>query len=119
MSTFVLQLPNSYVGIDREEMEYLEGGISISNKWYGYSIWFNSSETDGLLLAIGAGSAGFWLATELEAASIIALPAALPTGVIAAALAVAGVAIGAAKYKNNGSGFSANFTHTGAMYGIW
>lgn len=37
MSTFVLkkeyelQLPSSYVDIDREEMEYIDGGINISN----------------------------------------------------------------------------------------
>lgn len=114
-----LQLPNSYVGIDREEMEYLEGGISISKKWYGFSIWFNSRENEGLLLAIGAGSMGTWFTAELLAAGVITLPGAIPFGIIAAALGISGVAIAAAKYKNNGSGFSANFTPSGGMYGIW
>ncbi len=28
MSTFVLQLPNSFVDIDRDEMEYVDGGYT-------------------------------------------------------------------------------------------
>lgn len=125
MSTFVLkreyalQLPNSFVEIDREEMQYVDGGILLSKKWYGFSIWFNSRETDGLLIAIGLGSATAWLAAELSAAGIVTLPASVPFGVIGAALAVAAGTIGAVYWKNNGSGFSANFTNSGGMFGIW
>ncbi|GAA0760978.1 hypothetical protein SDC9_58690 [bioreactor metagenome] len=125
MSAFVLnrkyelQLPNSYVDVDRDEMEYVDGGILVSGKWYGFSIWFNSRETDGLLIAIGAGSAGAWLAAELAAAGIVTLPAAIPFGVVAAALAASASAIAALKWKNNGNGFSANFTSDGALFGLW
>ena len=31
MSTIALQLPSSFVDIDRDEMEYVDGGIYISN----------------------------------------------------------------------------------------
>lgn len=44
MSTFVLkreyalQLPNSYVEIDRDEMEYVDGGSDFTTHWWGYAL---------------------------------------------------------------------------------
>lgn len=34
MSTFVLQLPNSFVDIDRDEMSYVDGGTTYSTTYY-------------------------------------------------------------------------------------
>ena len=50
MSTFVLkkeyalQLPNSYVDIDRDEMEYVDGGAEKIDYWWGWAMNLNSSE---------------------------------------------------------------------------
>ena len=44
MSTFVLnrnyalQMPSSYVDIDRDEMEYVDGGLSISRNVFRYTV---------------------------------------------------------------------------------
>ncbi|MDI9218759.1 MULTISPECIES: hypothetical protein [Clostridium] len=57
MSTFVLkreynlQLPNNYVGVDREEMEYVDGGARYS----GSQGWIVASA----LTAVGYGVAAF------------------------------------------------------------
>lgn len=44
MSAFVinrnyeLQLPNSFVDVDRDEMEYVDGGFSRSTFWWGWAV---------------------------------------------------------------------------------
>ncbi|MDV4152796.1 hypothetical protein R0131_18375 [Clostridium sp. AL.422] len=43
---YALQLPNSYVEIDRDEMEYIDGGLKISS-------WIASAAIDVGLAAIG------------------------------------------------------------------
>ncbi|MGF0110758.1 MULTISPECIES: hypothetical protein [unclassified Clostridium] len=61
MSTFVLkreyalQLPNSYVDVDRDEMEYVDGGGSVSEHWWGYAINLNVSECKELKYAFKTG----------------------------------------------------------------
>lgn len=60
MSTFVLQLPNSFIDIDRDEMSYVDGGMTLEKTWYGYYGTFNKSECSDLsnLLWMGTGVAG-------------------------------------------------------------
>ncbi len=67
MSTFVLkreyalQLPNSYVEIDRDEMEYVDGGylIDFNKQWLG---WF----VDGALVVFGGAALVGGIATLLR-----------------------------------------------------
>ncbi|GAA0086067.1 hypothetical protein UT300007_25060 [Clostridium sp. CTA-7] len=67
MSTFVLkreyalQMPKNYVEIDREEMEYVDGGAEKINYWWGYAINLSAKEcsaTADLLEANIVGAAG-------------------------------------------------------------
>ena len=90
MSTFVLQLPNSFVDIDNEEMEYVDGGGAIT-----FSISANSvaklivgyftrtaviAALSGIDATIGAaiifGTAG--AGTFVAAACVTALGVAIP-----------------------------------------
>jgi len=65
MSAFVLnrnyelQLPNSYVDVDREEMEYVDGGFATTNTWYGCSVTLNKSNINAIVdVMYGASWAG-------------------------------------------------------------
>ena len=50
MSAFVLnrnyelQLPNSFVDVEREEMEYVDGGMYVSEHWWGIAVNLNVEE---------------------------------------------------------------------------
>jgi hypothetical protein len=79
-----LQLPMNYVDVDREEMEYVDGGSSITQRWYGYDVYFTASQCDDLAAACAegcvteatiAGICGF------ACASVAAAPVAVPLGI--------------------------------------
>lgn len=89
MSTFVLkrgdalQLPNSYVEIDRDEMEYVDGGANAVEYWWGWAVDLSSSEAiefgDALLsfnvAAVGvvggtASALAFHVASKVVSASL-------------------------------------------------
>ncbi|MHC1685316.1 MAG: hypothetical protein AB6733_20655 [Clostridiaceae bacterium] len=44
MSTMALNLQMNYVEVDRDEMEYVDGGFSIQRTWYGTSISLNKGD---------------------------------------------------------------------------
>lgn len=48
MSTMTLQLPQTYVNVENEEMEYVDGGVSIPD-------WAAATAIDAGLLAAGVG----------------------------------------------------------------
>ena len=56
----VLVMPNNYVVVNEEEMTYVEGGICISN-------FAASLIIDGIVLAIGIGSAALGLKATISA----------------------------------------------------
>ena len=61
MSTMALKLPSSFVDVEREEMEYVDGGATYSNYWWGYAVNLNSNECGTMsdLLAKKAAVATF------------------------------------------------------------
>jgi hypothetical protein len=81
MSSFVLnrnyslQLPSIFVGIDREEMEYVDGGGDFTQRWYGWDWNLGSSECADL-------SDAFYKAAAIEgsATAIISAAAACISG---------------------------------------
>ncbi len=44
MSSLALKLPNNYVEVERDEMEYVSGGVSMQNTWYGFKVLLNHNE---------------------------------------------------------------------------
>ena len=44
-----LVLPKNYVSIEKDEIEYIGGGIKIDNKWYGVKITLSGIETSYFL----------------------------------------------------------------------
>lgn len=86
MSTFVLkrnyelQLPMSFVDVDRDEMEYVDGGWAISYR-------FRGSEASTVFKALGWITAGYGLMTLLSVAGGVLTSA---SGWGAAAFAIAG-----------------------------
>lgn len=81
MSTFVLkreynlQLPNNYVGVDREEMEYVDGGANAVEYWWGWAVDLSASEAiqfGDALISFNATSAGIIGGTASALASYAA-----------------------------------------------
>lgn len=60
MSELVLQMPSNYVDIEKDEMEYVDGGATLQKTWYGYLGTLNKSECSDLsnLIWMGTGVAG-------------------------------------------------------------
>lgn len=110
MSTIVLQLPNSYVEVERDEMEYVDGGIYVSN-----------SGLYGILgAAVMTGSLSYIAATlgYVEAALSVFCPP------VAIGLAIGGAwffadlpqAIRDAAIQGKGIDFGVKYTSFGAPY---
>lgn len=104
MSAFVLnrsyglQLPNSFVDVDRDEMEYVDGGYSAS---YGtlwglkcYDIRLNGAETSQFLSDAG------WAALIICGATGIF--SGVAAGIVGVILGVYGLTM--SRYNSNGSG---------------
>ena len=51
-----LQLPNSFVEIDKEEMEYVDGGVSVSKSWSGFQVTLSSGECADTAAVLAGGS---------------------------------------------------------------
>ena len=83
MSSIALKLPNSYVEIEKYEMEYVDGGAKKVDYWWGYAIDLSPSECGATaeLLGVNLGGAvatgslaalfGGPFAVPVEAAAII------------------------------------------------
>ena len=41
-----LVMPNNYAVVNEEEMTYVEGGFSISSKWYGFRVTLSDHEAE-------------------------------------------------------------------------
>lgn len=60
MSKFVLnrnyqlQLPNSFVDVEREEMEYVDGGMYVSERWWGIAINLSVAECTQMAIELRA-----------------------------------------------------------------
>ena len=50
-------MPSSYAVMDEEEMTYVEGGVSLTKTWYGYSGYFTAKECSDIANALWAGTA--------------------------------------------------------------
>ncbi|MHC1685306.1 MAG: hypothetical protein AB6733_20605 [Clostridiaceae bacterium] len=91
MSTMTLNLPMNYVDVDREEMEYVDGGFSMQvTKSYGIPIAasLNFSNSDLWAISVAGAGAGGLLA--------IWCPEPLISKIVASALIAASVAVGVA-----------------------
>ncbi len=86
MSTFVLkrnyglELPRSYVEVDRDEMEYVDGG-GYSKHWWGFAIDLNVSECQDLSYLFKTSRNVLGLGTILTAKSVVLGPVAIATGI--------------------------------------
>ncbi|WP_143318453.1 hypothetical protein [Clostridium sp. HBUAS56017] len=60
MSTVELRLPSTYLEVEKDEMEYVDGGANYQKYWWGWSIDLDSKEcgTMGDLLDLNLGLAG-------------------------------------------------------------
>ena len=81
MSEMVLTLPSNYVDIDRDQMEYVEGGGT-------FSVTFTNSFLSGCAAAFVGGGAG---AVAAVVASSLAAQGVIIGGIVTAATAGTGV----------------------------
>lgn len=72
MSTMALKLPSNFVDVERDEMQYVDGGYTESYAWWGYSMRFSEDETQHLIELVGAGAGASALASEFGLPLIVA-----------------------------------------------
>jgi hypothetical protein len=61
-----LVMPKNYAVVNEEEMTYVDGGASVSSKWWGYYVYLSHEETQTFIKASDAASSyipgvAFWL----------------------------------------------------------
>ena len=99
MSVFVLNrkyelaLPTGYVDVDNEEMEYVDGGVRHTTKWWGNEFRFSKSETDKLIRML----------TWVAGISTLAAEFGIPT-IVAAVLGVGAVYVDGINYLGGDRG---------------
>jgi len=115
MSAFVLnrgyelQLPNSYVDIDNDEMEYVDGGAYATSHWWEYAINLNESECEDLIYYLRTGKNVFY---ALGLMSVKLPPFALALGLVGV---YTQQMIDSLTYgKNNGGGATLNLIKQGS-----
>ena len=124
--------------MNEEKMTYTEGGAAANVRWYGVCIHYTSRDLEGLVAALGMGSAGSWVAAELSSLGLIALG--IPFGLVATGLGLiaaetallAWVADGRDVYQHvtwgglywytfssveSGSGSSLHYSSSGRLHG--
>lgn len=90
MSAFVLnrnyelQLPNSYVDVDREEMEYVDGGYT----WWQKGLVATAIVAAGVGLIVALSYGQIWLAASIMKVSFAAAVSSLGIGGVAAVVGV-------------------------------
>ena len=62
----------SYVDVDNEEMEYVDGGVKYTTRWWGNEYRFSKSETSKLTRMLGWGAGIATLAAEFGIPTIVA-----------------------------------------------
>lgn len=67
----IMKMPANYAALNANEMEYTDGGVSVSWKWYGAAISVTSKELS-------------WLRTGLDVLAYADIPAAAKVAVKAA-----------------------------------
>ena len=80
-----LRLPSTYVDVERDEMEYVDGGFSWTNTWYGSQIYLNERDLD--IIADVMTAAAWAGATFSGYCWMISAGLAVPTFGMGAALA--------------------------------
>jgi len=93
MSEMVLRLPSSYVDVERDEMEYVDGGIGVTRYNKGFTLWLNSTETNRFAVGSSAIAAAVGVA--------IGIPSWVAGALITAFATFRGALI---TYYNNNSG---------------
>ena len=53
---YELQLPNSFVDVEREEMEYVDGGMYVSEHWWGIAVDLNVDECKQMAIELRASA---------------------------------------------------------------
>ena len=103
----VLRLPNSYVEVDKDEMEYVDGGMNVVNTWYGHNLNFSERETQILakiLMTVGAGACAYGaIAAAFPALGWVAGGV---TCAVGACVGFAGLIIDLADYIGGSNGLS-------------
>ena len=105
-----LVMPSNYAVVTDNEMEYVEGGLSVKVKWYGIQIRYTSRDLQGMSYALAAGSGASWLAAELHAPTIVG---GIAWGVIAAALATSAATYALVDWASKGKGIYSHVTWNG------
>lgn len=109
MSAFALQLPNSYVEIDNDEMEYVDGGA-----WNSFRGTDAINEIENIAaVAFGLGTASYNIAKSAIAGAStgVAVAVAIAVGMgisMAAAAATGALCIAATTLYLRDGGFQAN-----------
>jgi hypothetical protein len=91
MSEMILRLPSSYVDVERDEMEYVDGGFSMTtSKVFGIPVLANLHFSNGDLWALSVGGAG------VAALLAVWCPEPLISKIVASALIAAAMGVGVA-----------------------
>lgn len=100
MSSLALKLPNNYVEIERDEMEYVDGGAQKVDYWWGWAVDLSPTECATMATLLDANIAGGAGVGTIGAIIAGSFPA---VGVpMALAAVVYGVGVGYAKATLSG-----------------
>ena len=105
MSSLALSLPCNYVEIDSEEMVYVDGGKVVTQRYYGWDVYYSAQECNDIGI--------FLSASAVTAASVAAYLGLTGYGIpVALALTIAGgvMGVGAAfwLYAGNHGGLNSS-----------
>ena len=108
MSTMALKLASSFVDVERDEMEYVDGGLTIYHCWWGTQLVFSQSDRNALTDILGGVAVSLGAFAAYMGA--IAFGCAVPTFGLSLATAgqIAGYAGLAAAVFGAGAWFFAN-----------
>lgn len=104
-----LVLPTNYELISEDEARQISGGIQPKRTPFGLQVYLSNDDVNRLSVAMGAGSAAAWFATELSAAGVVTIPGSVPLGIIAAGLALTAAGIEAMNAANGFNGVTLFF----------
>lgn len=74
MSTMTLKMPKTYVDVESDEMEYVDGGWYVDKTWFGANVYLTHKErvtlTSGQVIA-GLAATGFGAVVVAAATALI------------------------------------------------
>ncbi|MHC1685302.1 MAG: hypothetical protein AB6733_20585 [Clostridiaceae bacterium] len=106
MSTMALNLPMNYVEVDRDEMEYVDGGFSVSTQWYGVRASFTEYETQLIVKTLNAGAGISAVVGTLAAMGVVTAIGSGPAYLLSAGLWAASAIIDVIDYAGGSDGIN-------------